>query len=120
MSQKHPVVSITGSSGAGTTTVKVAFEHIFLREKINAAMIEGDSYHRYSRVEMKAQMADKYLSHFGPEANEFGVLADTFKTYGESGMCQRRYYLHNDDEAAQHNERLGIEKNPANSRPGKT
>ena len=34
MSKKHPVIAVTGSSGAGTTTVKRAFEHIFLREGI--------------------------------------------------------------------------------------
>ncbi|MGD8956521.1 MAG: phosphoribulokinase, partial [Chromatiaceae bacterium] len=44
MSKKHPVVAVTGSSGAGTTTVKRAFEHIFIREGINAAVVEGDSF----------------------------------------------------------------------------
>jgi len=33
MSKRHPVVAVTGSSGAGTSTVKRAFEHI-LPEKI--------------------------------------------------------------------------------------
>ncbi|MDX2506830.1 MAG: phosphoribulokinase [Gammaproteobacteria bacterium] len=101
MSIKHPVVAVTGSSGAGTTTVKNAFEHIFFREKINPAVIEGDSYHRYDRAQMKVAAAEKgdTFSHFGPEANQFDVLADTFKEYGESGMCKRRYYLHSDEEA---------------------
>lgn len=101
MSIKHPVVAVTGSSGAGTTTVKNAFEHIFFREKINPAIIEGDSYHRYDRAQMKVAVAEKgdTFSHFGPEANHFDVLADTFKEYGESGMCKRRYYLHSDEEA---------------------
>lgn len=104
MSEKHPVVAVTGSSGAGTTTVKNAFEHIFLRENINPAVIEGDSYHRYDRVEMK-KMVDEHhargenFSHFGPEANIFDKLADTFKEYGETGMCERRYYLHSPEEA---------------------
>ncbi|TNF99304.1 MAG: phosphoribulokinase [Gammaproteobacteria bacterium] len=117
MSQKHPVVAVTGSSGAGTTTVKVAFEHIFLREGIKPAIIEGDSYHRYERAEMKIKMAEENLSHFGPEANEFGTLAETFKAYGETGMCQRRYYLHSDEEAAHHNERLDISKSPGEFTP---
>jgi len=117
MSQKHPVVAITGSSGAGTTTVKLAFEHIFLRESIKPAIIEGDSYHRYERAEMKIKMAEENLSHFGPEANEFGVLADTFKSYGDSGKCQRRYYLHSDEEAAHHNSRLGVDKAPGEFTP---
>ena len=56
MSKKHPVVAVTGSSGAGTTTVKRAFEHIFFRDGIKPAVIEGDSFHRYSRVEMRVKM----------------------------------------------------------------
>ncbi len=112
MSEKHPVVAVTGSSGAGTTTVKNAFEHIFFREKIKPLVIEGDSYHRYNRAEMKEAIAGfqkegKNLSHFGPEANHFDTLAETFKTYGETGTCQRRYYIHSDAEAVEHNARLG-------------
>ncbi len=104
MSEKHPVVAVTGSSGAGTTTVKRAFEHIFIREGITAGVIEGDSYHRYNRVEMKeavihAIQEGRQLSHFGPEANLFEVLADAFREYGEAGTCKRRYYLHSDEEA---------------------
>lgn len=117
MSQKHPVVAVTGSSGAGTTTVKRAFEHIFLRENIKPAIIEGDSYHRYERAEMKLRMERDSLSHFGPEANEFVKLAEAFKSYGETGMCQRRYYLHNDEEAAHHNDRLAINKAPGEFTP---
>ncbi len=101
MSSKHPVVAVTGSSGAGTTTVKNAFEHIFFRENINPAIIEGDSYHRYDRAAMKVAVEEKgdTFSHFGPEANHFDVLSNTFKEYGETGMCKRRYYLHSDEEA---------------------
>lgn len=104
MSLKHPVIAVTGSSGAGTTTVKNAFEHIFFREKIKPLVIEGDSFHRYNRVEMKEAIArfakeGKNLSHFGPLANHFDLLAETFKTYGETGRCKRRYYLHSDEEA---------------------
>ena len=102
MSTKHPVVAVTGSSGAGTTTVKNAFEHIFFRENINPAIIEGDSYHRYDRAAMKVAVEEKgdTFSHFGPEANHFDILAETFKEYGNTGMCKRRYYLHSDEEAA--------------------
>ena len=39
MSRKHPIVAITGSSGAGTTNVKTAFEQIFQREGISPALI---------------------------------------------------------------------------------
>jgi phosphoribulokinase len=112
MSKKHPVIAVTGSSGAGTTTVKVAFEHIFRRDGIQAAVIEGDSYHRYDRVEMKKAIeqfhdSGKNLSHFGADANLFDKIAETFKAYGETGLCQRRYYIHSDEEAAEHNARLG-------------
>ena len=112
MSVKHPVVAVTGSSGAGTTTVKNAFEHIFLRENIKPGVIEGDSYHRYDRKSMK-EMVDKYhaegknFSHFGPEANVFDKIAETFKTYGETGTCNRRYYLHSPEEAAPYGQQPG-------------
>ena len=106
MSHKHPIVAVTGSSGAGTSTVKRAFEHIFLRESITPVVIEGDSFHRFDRVAMKEAMAkaategNDHFSHFGPEANVFDKLEDLFKTYGETGGGQRRLYLHSDEEAA--------------------
>lgn len=115
MSKKHPVVAVTGSSGAGTSYVKRAFEHIFARASINAAVIEGDSFHRYSRVEMKEAMkaaeesGNHHFSHFGPEANVFDKLAELFETYGNTGSGKKRYYLHNDDEAAHHNGRLSCD-----------
>jgi phosphoribulokinase len=113
MSKKHPVIAITGSSGAGTTTVKRAFEHIFFREKIKAAIVEGDSFHRYNRVEMREAMkkaeaaGNRHFSHFGPEANLFDEIEKCFKTYGATGGGKKRYYLHSDEEAAEHNKRLG-------------
>ena len=112
MSRKHPIVAVTGSSGAGTTTVKRAFEHIFYRDGISAAVIEGDSYHRYDRAAMKTEMArfaaeGRNLSHFGPDANHFDLLAALFHTYGETGAGKKRYYIHSDEEAAEQNARLG-------------
>ena len=106
MSQKHPVIAVTGSSGAGTSTVKTSFEHIFRREKLNAVVIEGDSFHRYDREAMKHAVAEseknngRPISHFGPEANEFEKLEALFKEYGEKGTGQKRLYLHNEEEAA--------------------
>ncbi|MBS0299899.1 MAG: phosphoribulokinase [Proteobacteria bacterium] len=106
MSQKHPVIAVTGSSGAGTSTVKTSFEHIFRREKLNAVVIEGDSFHRYDREAMKQAVAESEkngghpISHFGPEANEFDKLEALFKEYGEKGIGQKRLYLHNEEEAA--------------------
>ena len=105
MSAKHPIIAITGSSGAGTTTVQDTFEQIFRREDLNAAVVEGDSFHRYDRYEMKSLMeqdqklAGGHLSHFGPEANLFEDIENLFRTYSESGTGKRRYYLHNAEEA---------------------
>lgn len=103
MSQHHPIIAITGSSGAGTTTVKRAFEHIFRREKIKPVVVEGDSFHKYDRAEMKKSIAasdpNRPISHFGPEANLFDTLEDLFRTYSENGSGQTRLYLHNDLEA---------------------
>ncbi len=112
MSIKHPVIAITGSSGAGTTTVKKAFEDIFRRGHISPAVIEGDSFHRYNRKEMKdavnkAEAERRDLSHFGPEANLFKELEDLFKEYGETGQGKRRYYLHNEDEAEPYGQEPG-------------
>ncbi len=113
MSIKHPVVAITGSSGAGTTTVKDAFEHIFFRQQITPLVVEGDSFHSLDRAAFKEAVkqaeseGNNFFSHFGPEANHFDKIAETFKSYGESGKCQRRYYIHSDEEAAHHNQRLG-------------
>ena len=122
MSKKHPIVAVTGSSGAGTTTVKRAFEHIFFRDGINAAVIEGDSFHRYDRAEMKVEMAkaadgQHNLSHFGPEANRFDLLEELFRSYGETGGGKKRYYIHSEDEAAHHNARLGTDLNPGQFTP---
>jgi len=105
MSIKNPVIAITGSSGAGTTSVTRAFQHIFRRESLNAAIIEGDSFHRYDRLEMRAKMAEKSLagdhhfSHFGPEANLLAELEGLFREYGETGRGRSRHYVHDDAEA---------------------
>ncbi len=106
MSAKHPVLVITGSSGAGTTTVKTTFQQIFRREKLTPAIVEGDAFHRYDRAEMRALMAEQqaagnnHFSHFGPEANLFEELETLFRTYGESGRGRSRLYLHDAEEAA--------------------
>src|SRR5664279_6011777 len=92
MSRSYPIISITGSSGAGTTSVKKTFENIFRREKVSAAYIEGDAFHRYNRFEMRTRMAEegergnKHFSHFSPETNLFEELERVFRDYGESGM----------------------------------
>ena len=112
MSQKHPIIAVTGSSGAGTSSVKVAFEHMFYRENIEPCIIEGDSFHRYDRYEMKeavsqAQANDEHVSHFGPAANHFDMLEELFHAYGGTGSGRRRRYLHDADEARPYRQKPG-------------
>jgi phosphoribulokinase len=113
MSAKHPIVAITGSSGAGTTTVMWTFQQIFRREGVTAAVIEGDSFHRYDRTEMRQKMKEEHdkgnqhFSHFGPESNLFEELETTFSTYGATGTGKARKYLHNDEEAAPYKQKPG-------------
>jgi len=109
MSIKHPIIAITGSSGAGTTSVKRTFEQIFRREKIHAVYIEGDAFHRWNRLEMREQMkeaaakGDHHYSHFGPAANLFEELETTFAAYCENGGGRMRAYIHDELEAEQYN-----------------
>jgi phosphoribulokinase len=113
MSEKHPIIAITGSSGAGTTSVTRTFQKIFRRESIKAAVIEGDSFHRYDRKEMRRAMqeAEKAhnpnFSHFGPEANLFEELEGTFREYAETGNGRNRKYLHDAEEAAPYGQEPG-------------
>ena len=105
MSAKHPIVAVTGSSGAGTTSVMRTFQQIFRREGVNAAYVEGDSFHRHDRAGMKAALAEAFargdhtLSHFGSEANLFAELEELFRAYGERGAGRLRRYLHDESEA---------------------
>jgi phosphoribulokinase len=81
------------------------FQQIFRREGVNVAYVEGDSFHRYDRAEMKAAIAearargDHSFSHFGSEANLFEELEELFRVYGETGSGKVRTYLHDDEEA---------------------
>jgi phosphoribulokinase len=105
MSARHPIISITGSSGAGTTSVKQIFEQIFRREKIEAAFIEGDAFHRYDRQAMKEKIAEEEkagnpnFTHFNAEANEIEILEQVFADYGRKGAGKTRTYVHDDEEA---------------------
>jgi phosphoribulokinase len=113
MSVKHPVIAITGSSGAGTTTVTSTFQQIFRREGVTAAIIEGDAFHRYDRKEMRAKLADmpgpelERFSHFGPEANLFDEIEKLFRSYGERGTGKVRKYLHDEEEAKPYRQEPG-------------
>ena len=113
MSAKHPIVAITGSSGAGTTSVTRTFENIFRRESVKAAIVEGDSFHRYDRNSMKVAMSEaeaagnQNFSHFGEDANLFAELEALFRDYGEAGVGQSRKYLHDTVEAAPYKQEPG-------------
>jgi phosphoribulokinase len=82
-----------------------SFAHIFRREGIEAQVIEGDSFHRYDRVEMRARVkaADSgdgpQISHFGPESNRLADLAATFEEYGRTGGGKVRRYVHDEIES---------------------
>ena len=105
MSVKHPIISVTGSSGAGTSSVKQTFEHIFRREKVKATYIEGDAFHKYNRADMKRVMAEEaakgnhHFSHFGPDANLLPDLESVFKDFSETGTGRTRHYIHDSEEA---------------------
>ncbi|MEC4592561.1 MULTISPECIES: phosphoribulokinase [Nitrospirillum] len=105
MSIRHPIISVTGSSGAGTTSVRQIFEHVFRREGVNAVCIDGDAYHRYDRAQMKQAIAqadkdgDHHFSHFGPHANLLGELQELFRRYGDDGTGRTRHYVHDAGEA---------------------
>ena len=108
MSALHPIVAVTGSSGAGTTSVSRTFAQIFRREQIRAAFVEGDAFHRYDRAEMAARMeaetanGNHSFSHFGPEANLFADLETLFRDYGTHGSGRVRSYLHGDEANGDH------------------
>jgi phosphoribulokinase len=111
MSIRHPIISVTGSSGGGTTTVRMTFEQIFRREKVNAVFIEGDAFHRFDREAMKCEIArraangDHHFSHFGPDCNLLEELQTIFESYGREGSGRTRRYIHDEAEA----ERLGAQ-----------
>jgi phosphoribulokinase len=112
MSISNPIVAVTGSSGAGTSTVKHAFEDIFRRGGIRPVVIEGDSFHRYERPEMQekveaAEAEGGMLTHFGPEANCLDRLENLFQTYSESGRGERRFYIHSDAEGLPYGQPAG-------------
>jgi phosphoribulokinase len=113
MSERHPIIAITGSSGAGTTSVTRTFDNIFRRENVRAAVIEGDSFHRFDRKEMKLRLAEaekagnRHFSHFGPENNLFAELEALFRDYAQSGTGKSRKYLHDAEEAAPYRQEPG-------------
>ncbi|MDR1350201.1 MAG: phosphoribulokinase [Zoogloeaceae bacterium] len=113
MSARHPIIAITGSSGAGTSTVRAVFERIFRREGVNAAIVEGDSFHRYERAALRRmndareEKGEPRISLFGPETNLFVELETLFRVYAESGAGKHRHYLHDREEAERYGQSPG-------------
>jgi phosphoribulokinase len=112
MSLEHPIIAVTGSSGAGTSTVRSAFEHVFTRLHMKAVYVEGDSFHRYDREEMKnvvqrALVRGETFSHYGPEANHLDRLEALFRDYSRHGAGEIRRYLHTEDEALAYGQHAG-------------
>lgn len=113
MAHKHPVIAVTGSSGAGTSTVRTTFAQIFRREHLEAAEVEGDAFHRYNRNEMSdlleksSASGNPHFSHFGPEGNLFEELETLFRVYGETGTAKTRKYLHDEVEASLYEQEPG-------------
>ena len=105
MSVKHPIISVTGASGAGTSTVRHTFDQIFRREGVDEVMVGGDAFHRYNRDDIDAAMhaaeaaRNPNFSQFGPEANLFKELEALFAQYAETGQGRFRHYVHTDEEA---------------------
>jgi len=118
MSRKHPIIAVTGSSGAGTTAVRKTFEGIFERERVNAALIEGDSFHKYERDEMRRLIeiyentGGRAISHFGPESNLFEELETLFREYSAHGTGRLAFTC------TTKNARRATARKPARSRPG--
>ncbi len=105
MSIEHPIIAVTGSSGAGTSTVREAFEYIFTNLGVTSAVIEGDSFHKFTRAEMdeRIKIPDLFgrrMTHFSPDANHFDLLEKLFREYSLTGTGEKRNYLHSEEEAA--------------------
>ncbi len=112
MSEEFPIIAITGSSGSGSSAISRAFEHIFFRERVKAAYIQGNAFHRYTRKEMKqknkeASTQDEVLTHFNPEANHLDKLESLLFQYAATGTGMYRYYLHTKKAAANWGQKSG-------------
>lgn len=105
MSLQHPIIVVTGSSGAGTSTVKNTFDQIFRREGVRAAHLEGDAFHAYDRTGMAeaitraAAEGNDHFSHFSVEANLLDELGEVFAEFSAKGTGRTRHYVHDEIEA---------------------
>ncbi|MEQ1661310.1 MAG: phosphoribulokinase [Thiobacillus sp.] len=110
MSRQHPIIAVTGSSGAGLSTIRHAFKFIFERLNIQPTMVHGDGFRRYTERQFdallrEARASGRNVSWFGPECNHFPELEAFFKTYGECGSGVVRQYAH----TAAHAGDLGVQ-----------
>jgi phosphoribulokinase len=104
MSAKHPIVAVTGSTGAGLSTVRHVFKEIFQRLGIRPAIVHGDGFRRYTERQFEALLheanaSNRRISWFGPECNHFPELEAFFKAYGRTGSGVLRDYAHNEARA---------------------
>lgn len=104
VSERHPIIAVTGSSGAGTSTARAVFAKLFASLGLNAAEVAGDCFHAYTRDEMataieRARIRGENFSHFGPAANHMDRLEALFRDYSEHGRGDFRHYIHNEIEA---------------------
>ncbi|MES2489177.1 MAG: phosphoribulokinase [Pseudomonadota bacterium] len=105
MSARHPTIGVTGSSGAGTSTVMRLFQRIFEEQGIKPALVEGDAFHAYDRVQLRAAMErtrirGENFSLFGPGGNLLERLHSLLRDYSDAGQGVVRRYLHTEAEAA--------------------
>jgi phosphoribulokinase len=99
MSSQHPIVAVTGSSGAGSPVVTSAIRHVLERLGASYVIVDGDGFHRFDRSEFpravrRAADAGRALSHFSPEANLLDMLECLVREFGEKGRGMHRRYVH--------------------------
>lgn len=104
MSDRYPIIAVTGSSGAGTSTARRVFARLFQRMGVTAAWVEGDAFHAFDREQMgvaieRSRIRGENFSHFGPQANLFDRLEGLFRQYGQTGTGVVRRYVHTEAEA---------------------
>jgi phosphoribulokinase len=104
VSARFPIVAVTGSSGAGTSSTRGLFARLFERLQLKAHFVDGDSFHVYDREQMRAaleraRIRGEPFSHFGPAANQWDKLEALFRDFGESGTGLVRRYVHTEAES---------------------
>ena len=112
MSKKYPIIAITGSAGAGTTTVRHVFSDIFRRQGLSAQIIKGDCFQRHEKAEMDRLIVEsvqrgKPITYFGPEANLFEKQEAVFAQYAKSGSAEIRHYIKDKDDAIEFGQAIG-------------